>query len=88
MFLWGVGSNLFVTDVLILCGIKEEVADGGNQTVDTEGDHGQENICQCSGSIALGLEGSVVDYDASDPTEKEGQYEANEIVGIVHDSSS
>ena len=68
--------------------LKCKIANGSNQTVDTEGDHGQENICQRSGSIALGLEGSVVDHDASDPTEKEGQYKANEIVVSVHDSSS
>ena len=66
------GSSLFVADVLFLCRIKEQIADGRNQTVDTKGDHGQKDVRAGSGSIALGLERGVVDDQTADPTQEKG----------------
>ena len=76
-------SVLFVTDVLSLCRIKDQIANGCNQTVNTKGDRGQEDVRQSSGRIALGLQAGVVDDQASDPTEEEGKQETNEIV-VIH----
>ena len=77
------GSSLFVADVLFLCRIKEQIADGRNQTVDTKGDHGQKDVRAGSGSIALGLERGVVDDQTADPTQEKGEQKTNEIV-VIH----
>ena len=71
---------LLVADVLLLSGIKGQVADGSNQAVDTEGDHGQEDVSAGSTGEAFGLQGGVVDDQAADPTQEKGQQETDEIV--------
>jgi hypothetical protein len=81
-------SILLVADVLGLGGIKEQVADGGNQTVDTKGNNGEQNVATGSGGVALGLQGRMVDNKAADPTQKEGQKKADEIVVVIHDADS
>ena len=79
-------SVLLVTDVLILGGIKEEVADRSNEGVNTHSDVGKKEICPRSGGEAFGLELGVVDDDASDEAEEEGQDKANYVFGVHGDS--
>jgi len=81
------GLVLFVSDILGLGGIKGKIADGGYQTVNTKGDHGQENVATRSGGVALGFERGMVDYDASDPSEKKGEKKTNQLV-VIHNSTS
>ena len=76
-------SVFFVSDVLYLCGIKEKIANGCNQTVDTKGDQGQENVRAGSGRIAFGLEAGVVDNQATNPSKEKGKQKTNEIV-VLH----
>ena len=77
---------LLVTDISFLGRIKEQVADSGNQTVNTKGNVGKEEIRQGSGGVALGLKVGVVDDDTADPAQEEGQQKTNQIVVIVfHD---
>lgn len=82
-------SVLDVTDVLFLGGIKEKVADGSNERINAEGDDAEEEVSQSSGGITFGLQRGVVDDKATDPTEEEGQQEADELVVVngvvVHD---
>ena len=61
---------LLVTDILFLRGIKEDVADRSNKTVNSECDRCKEDVAACSGGISFGLERSVVDYKATDPTKE------------------
>ena len=74
---------LLVTDVLILSGIEEEVADRSNEGVNTHSDVGKKEICPGSRGEAFGLELGVVDDDASDETEEEGQQKADDVF-VVH----
>ena len=73
---------LLVTDVLCLSGIESEVADSCYQTVDTEGDHGQEDVSTGSAGKALGLQRAVVNDQAADPTQEKCEKKTNQI--IVH----
>ena len=77
-------SVLLVTDVLFLGGIEGKVADGSNQTVDTQSHHGQKQVATGSGGVALGLQGSVIDDQTTDPTQKEGQKKACDVVVHKH----
>lgn len=79
-------SVLLVTDVLILSGIEEEVADGSNEGVNAKSDVSEKEIRPRSGGEAFGLELGVVDDDASDKAEEEGQDKAN-YVFVVHGKS-
>ena len=79
-------SVLLVTDVLILSGIEEEVADGSNEGVNTKSDVSEKEIRPRSGGKAFGLQLGVVDDDAADPTKEEGQQETDDVLGI-HDKS-
>ena len=73
-------SVLLVTDISGLRGIEEEVADGGNQTVDAEGDCGQQDVSTGSAGETLGLQGSVVDDQAADPTQEEGEQKTSKVL--------
>ena len=79
-------SVLLVTDVLFLGGIEEEVADGCNEGVNTHGEVSKKEICPRSRGEAFGLELGVVDDDASDEAEEEGQDKANYVL-VVHGKS-
>ena len=74
---------LLVADISFLGGIEGQVADGSNQGVDTEGQVGQNEVCPGSGGVALGLEGSVVDDEATNEAQEEGQQETNQVL-ITH----
>ena len=63
---------LFVADVAFLIGIKDQVADRSDQTVDTKGDHGEEDVRAGSAGVALGLQGSVIDDQTTDPAQEKG----------------
>ena len=76
-------SVFLVTDILFLCGIECQVADRRNKTVDTKRYERKENIRQCSGRIAFGFKGGVIDHDAADPTQEERQKKTNEII-VIH----
>ena len=65
------GLVLLITDVLVLFGIEEDVADGSYESVNSESDHGKEDVAAGSGCVTLGLERGVVDNKASDPSEEE-----------------
>ena len=79
-------SVLLVTDVLILSGIEEEVADGSNEGVNTKSDVSEKEIRPRSGGKAFGLQLGVVDDDASDKAEEEGKDEANYVFGVHSES--
>ena len=69
-----------VADVLFFARIECEVADWRNQTVDTERDAGQEDVATRSWSESFGLQGSVIDDDATNPSQEECEQKANKIV--------
>ena len=75
---------LLVTDVLSLSGIKEQVANRSYQRIDTKGQVRKEEIQTGSGGISCGLQRSVVDDDATDPTQEKSQKETDEIVVVFH----
>ena len=74
---------LLVTDVLILGGIEEEVADSSNERINSEGEISEKEVSPRSRGEAFGLELGVVDDDASDETEEEGQQKADDVF-VVH----
>ena len=74
---------LQITDVLFLVGIKEEVADGSNQGIDPHGKEAKEEIQTGSGSKTIRPQRRVVDDQAANPTQQEGQQKTNYIF-IVH----
>jgi hypothetical protein len=76
-------SILFVADISLLGGIKEQIADRCNQSVDTKGNNREENVRQSSRRITLRFQRGVVDDNASDPTQEKGQQKTNEIV-VIH----
>ena len=78
--------TLLVADVLGLGSVKEQIADGCNQRINVEGDVTQDEVQPGSGHPTLGLQRSAVDDDAADPTQEEGQKEADDVVGIFHDA--
>ena len=63
---------LFIADVAFLIGIKDQVADRSDQTVDAKGDHGEEDVRAGSAGVALGLLGSVIDDQTTDPAQEKG----------------
>ena len=71
---------LLVADVACLCRIKAQVADGSYQGVNAKGQVCQEEIRAGSAGETLGFQGSVVDNDATDKTEEEGQQETCQVV--------
>jgi hypothetical protein len=73
---------LYVTNVLFFGRIKEKVADGSNEAVDTESDVTENEVSPASGGVTFGLEAGVVDDDATDPTKEESEQETNYFVGI------
>ena len=77
---------LLVADISFLSGIESQVADGSNQGVDTASDVTQNQVCPSSGGMACGLQGGMVDDQATDPAQEEGQQEANQIV-VIHSAS-
>lgn len=83
----GIRSILAIADVTGLGGIKSQVADRRDQTVDTAGDDRQEHISKGSGCITFRFQRRVVDDNTADPSKKEGQQKACESL-ILHDSVS
>lgn len=79
-------SILSVADILVLGGIKGQVADGSNQRINTHRQIGEDEVSPRSGGKAFGLEGGVVDDDATDEAEEKGQQKANEFV-VIHSKS-
>ena len=77
-------SVLFVADVLSLGGIKGQIADGRHQTVNAKGDHGQKDVRQRSGRVALRLQAGMIDDQASDPAQEKGEQETNEVIVFIH----
>ena len=77
------GLVLLVTDTLFLCGIEEQVADSGNQRINTKGKVCEEEVCQSSGGVALGLKAAVVNDDTADPAQEEGQQKTDQIVVLI-----
>ena len=71
---------LEVANVLFLGGVKAQIADGGNQAVQTEGDQRQEEVSGGSAGVAFGLQRRVVNDEAADETQEEGQQKTNQIV--------
>ena len=78
-----VRSTLLVADILVLSGVEEQVADGSNQRVNTEGYVGEQEISPGSGGKAFGLQGRVVDDDTTDKAEEKGQKKTNDVL-IIH----
>ena len=75
---------LLIADVLGLGGVKSEVADSRNKTVDTASNHRKEDVCACSGCVSFGLKRGVVDDKASYPTKEKCEQKAYEIVVVFH----
>ena len=75
---------LLVTDISLLSRIEHQVADGSYQGVDTHGQVGQQEVGPGSGGVALGLQGGVVDDQAADKAQEEGQQETNQLV-VIHE---
>ena len=73
---------LYVTNVLFFGRIKEKVADGSNEGIDTESNVTENEVSPASGGVTFGLEAGVVDDDATDPTKEESEQETNYFVGI------
>ena len=71
---------LLVADVACLCRIKAQVADGSYQGVNAKGQVCQEEVSSGSAGVAFGLQRSVVDDEAADETQEEGQQKTNQIV--------
>ena len=59
-----------VTDVLIFVRVEREVADGSNKPVDTAGKGTPNKVCPSSALPTSGLEGAVVDDEATDGTKE------------------
>ena len=76
------GSILLIADILFLSGVKGQIADRSNQAVDAEGDRGQEEVSAGSAGETLRFQGRVIDDQAADPTQEEGQQKTNEI--LIH----
>ena len=74
---------LLVANVGCLVGIEGQVADGSNQAIDAEGHHGQEEVCCGSAGVALGLQRSMIDDQATNPAQEESQQKTNQIV-VIH----
>ncbi len=74
---------LLVADVLFLSRIEEQVTDRSNQDVDTAGDVTDDEVPTGLGGETFGLQGSVVDDQAADPTKEEGQQKASKIF-VIH----
>jgi hypothetical protein len=79
-------SILSVADILVLSGIKGQVADGSNQRINTHGQIGKNEVSPRSGGEAFGLEGRVVDDDTTDKAEEKCQQKANNVLVIHSDS--
>ena len=73
-------SVFLVTDVSWLGRIKYQIADGSNQTVNAEGDTGQEEIASRAGRVAFRFQIGVVDDQTSEPVQKESQKKAGDFV--------
>ena len=80
---------LLITEVFFLGRIKGQVANSGNQGVNAKGEVGQEEVSQRSGGVTLGLEVSMVDNDTADPTQKESQQKADQVIVVIvfHDAN-
>ena len=77
---------LSVADILVLGGIKGQVADGSNQRINTHRQIGENEISPRSGGKAFGLEGGVVDDNATNEAEEKRQQKTNEFV-VIHSKS-
>jgi hypothetical protein len=76
-----------VADIAGLCGIKGQIADRGDQTVNAKGDGGQENVSQRAAGITCGFERRMIDDDAADPAKEKGQQKTDEVL-VLHGESS
>ena len=74
---------LLVANVLFLIGIESQVADRSHQTVDTTGNHGQEDVGTSSAGKAFGLQGGMIDNQATDPAQEKSQQKTNQII-VIH----
>ena len=80
------GSVLLVADIFFLGGIKHQVADGSYQRINADGKVGENEICPRSGGESFGLKGRVVNDNAADKAQEEGQQKANKVF-VVHSRS-
>ena len=69
-----------VADILFFARVEGEVADRRNETVDAERDAGQEDVTTGSWSESFGFQGSVIDNDATNPSQEESEQKANKIL--------
>ena len=72
-----------VADVLILGGVKEQVADRSNQRINAKGQVSQDEVHPGAAGVTFRLQVGVVDDDATDKAQEEGQQEANDIL-VIH----
>ena len=75
-------SVLLVADVVGLCRIEEQVADGSDQGVNAKGDNRGPEVSAGSAGVAFGLQVGMVDDEAADPTQEESQQKTNNVIGI------
>lgn len=62
-----------IADIAVVVRVEGQIADRSNQTVDPEGYHGEEEVRASSGPPTIGLETCMVDDQAADPTQEEGE---------------
>ena len=79
-------SVLLVADVLCLGGVKDQVADGSDQRIKSEGEVGKNEVSPRSGGESFGFERGMVDDNAADKSEEEGQQKADKVF-VVHSKS-
>ena len=78
------GLVLHIADVLFFCRIEGQIADRCYEVIDAESDDAEEEISRRSRSVTFGLILGVVDDEASDPAEEEGEQKANKILIFIH----
>jgi hypothetical protein len=80
-------SILGVADIAGLCGIKGQIADRGNQTINAKGNVGQKKVSQRAAGITCGLQRRMINDNAADPAKEEGQQKTNELL-VLHNENS
>ena len=78
---------LYIANILLFCRVEGKITDRSNQAVNTESDHRKEEIRCRSAGKASRLQFCVIDNDAADPSQKEGQQKACKIF-VFHISFS
>ena len=67
---------------------ERQIANRGNQTINTKRNYTKEKVCKRSRSKACRLQRGMIDNYAANPPQEKSQQETNKVIIVIHNDTS